>query len=127
MLQLPKRERCIFFFWVQNEGSGCIYRPKLTLRLLVATVCVPGQVWLTLVVSSFSSFLALTLVTYLKVFPKHIGLILVPGKIWMSSFQNTNEIENPIAGSKVMALGTMLMRLAWFSRYLNSLNSNFNP
>ena len=78
MLQLPKRERCIFFFfWVQNEGSGCIYRPKLTLRLLVATVCVPGRVWLTLVVSSFSNFLALTLITYLKVFPKHIGLILV--------------------------------------------------
>ena len=65
------------FFLLQNEGSGCIYRLKLTLRLLVATVCVPGRVWLTLVVSSFSNFLALTLITYLKVFPKHIGLILV--------------------------------------------------
>jgi len=30
--------------------------------------------------------------------------------IWMSSFQNIKEIENPTVGSKVMALGWVLMR-----------------
>jgi len=28
----------------------------------------------------------------------------------MSSFQNTKEIENPMVGSKVMALGSVSMR-----------------
>ena len=34
-------------------------------------------------------------------------------------FQNTKEIETPMVGSKVMALGSVLMCSTWFLRYLN--------
>ena len=49
------------------------------------------------------------------------------GKLWMSSFQNTKEIGNSTVESKVMALGSMLTRFAWFSGYLNCFNSDFDP
>jgi len=45
----------------------------------------------------------------------------------MSSLQKTKEIENPTVGSKVMALESILMRFARFSRYLNYFNSDFDP
>ena len=44
----------------------------------------------------------------------------------MSSFQNTEEIENPMVKSKVMALGSVLLSFAWFYGYLNCFNSNFD-
>ena len=49
------------------------------------------------------------------------------GKILMSSFQNTWPLENQTVGLKVMASRSELMRQAWFSRFLNRFNSNFDP
>ena len=77
MLQLPK-----ILFFLKNEGSGCIYRLKLTLQLLATTVCAPSWVQLTSAVSSFSNFLVLTLISYLKVFPElEMANLGVPGNL----------------------------------------------
>jgi len=49
------------------------------------------------------------------------------GKLWLSSFQKTIEPENPMVGSKVMALGSVLMHSTWFLRYPNCFNFDFDP
>ena len=63
-----------------------------------------------------------------KAFPRLYWVdIGVSGKIWMCSFWKAKELGNPTVGSKVMALGNELVCFAWFSRYLNRFNSDFDP
>ena len=79
-------------------------------------------------ISNLGFFLSLALDAYLKVFPNSDWVNLgVPRNIWMSSFHNTKEFDISIVGSKVMALGSELTHFAWFSRYLNRFNSDFDP
>ena len=86
-------------------------------------------VMLTLAISFFSSsFSVLTSIANLKVVPypdwPDLGTI---GKVWMYSFQKTWHFENQQVGSKVMESGNELKCLAWFSRYLNRFNFDFDP
>ena len=45
----------------------------------------------------------------------------------MSSFQKTKYIKIKMVGSKVMTLGSVLMCISQFSKYLNRFNSDFSP
>ena len=65
---------------------------------------------------------SLTLDTYLKAFLKLDLVDLgVPGKIWMSSFENTKEIKNPTVRSRVIAFRSVSLLFLRFSGYLNCL------
>ena len=76
----------------------------------------------------FFHFLVLTSAADLDAFPDSDWPDLGgTGKALMSSFQNTWPLENQTVGSKVMASRSKLMRQAWFSRFLNRFNSNFDP
>ena len=50
----------------------------------------------------------------------------VSRKLLMCSFWNTKELENPMIGSKVMALRSEMTHFARFSRYFNCFNFDFN-
>ena len=72
----------------------------------------------TLLTSAILAFSRFTSDVYLKAFLDSDWVDLsVLGKLLISSFQNTKEIENRMIGSKVMALGSMLMH---FYNFLDS-------
>ena len=120
---------------LQSELPGAFYRPWYTFWGPVHLVGAPaalvgalGWAWLMSAISSLCTFSVLTLVAHLEVFPdldwSDLG---VPGKIWMSSFQKTKYIKIKMVGSKVMTLGSVLMCISQFSKYLNRFNSDFSP
>ena len=85
--KLPK----IFFFFYKMRGLGVFTKENWTFSF-----------WGTLygrrpplLTSAILAFTGLDLDTYLKVFPNSNWADLsVPRKLWMPSFQNTEEIEN---------------------------------
>ena len=118
----PKTTKKIFyflFFWGKMRGLGAFILEKFPFgfRRPLATL-------LTLAILAFSRF---TSDVYLKAFLDSDWVDLsVLGKLWMSCFHKTKEIENPTVGSKVMASGTVLMYFSRFSIYLNCFNFDFD-
>ena len=102
---------------LQSELLVAFYRP-----------CMLFEARLTSAILSICTFLVLTLDIHLQVFSdSDWDDLSVPGKLWMSNFQKTKEIKIPTVGSKVMTLGSILMRFSQFSQFLNCFNFNFDP
>ena len=110
----------LFFFLggggVQNEGFWGIYSEKVTLQQPTHLVGPPATLLMLAILAFFSSNSYAYLNAFLDLDWADFGVL---GKIWMSSFQNTKETENPIVESKVMVSGSALMRFSWFYGYLN--------
>ena len=84
--------------------------------------------WPPLLTSVVLAFSGSTLDACLKVFLNLDWTDLgVSRNLWMSNFQNTKKIGNPMVGSKVMGSRSMLMCFARFFEYLHCFNSYFDP